>query len=470
MQFRKFKRRALLIALIKSIAYALSSGIALFALFHLLSKRELIGIGTPLAALIGVGAALLLFGALFFFLMPTSASVARELDRTLSLGERVSTMVAFEKQEGVLVSLQREDADESLSHIPLSALRYRRLPVTVVALVLSLSLLVGALVVPALADAPPEDVTVDDYEKDWRIASLLALIERIDKDTYAEAGLKSSLKDNVNALIDAVRETDKAAQMKAAAILAVRRTGALRQSYVTAYALAEAMEAREVLKPLCRALKELDDEKFSEAIEELCKTMTSADAIVSFLDVFSLSLTESGTDTASDPLAMALNGFAGALRTAADSGGGKSDACDAGDALCVLAFEILLQQSDNDRLIGVVEDEIVSLFGITSDELIAEGVEPPKGSGDATDSPTTDPDDDVTPGAGYGKGDKIVGTEDTVYDPDRKESVSLADIIDKYYTKFDSMMDSMSEELRAFAEKYFHRLNTPEEYLPENDG
>jgi hypothetical protein len=469
-QFQKFRRRALRFSLIKSTVFALSLGTSLFALLHLLAKRELIGISTPIAIGIGLGAALLLFGVLLFLLLPTGASVARELDATLSLGERVATMVAFEDQEGALLTLQREDTNERLSHVPLSALRYKRLPVTIAAVALACSLLIGALAVPALADTPPEDVIVDDYEKDWRIASLLALIERIEKDTYAEAPLKDSLKANVNDLIDAVRETDKEAQMKAAAILAVRRTSALRQTHVSAYSFASAMAAREVLKPLARALKELDDEKLSEAIEDLCKTMTSADAIASFLDVFSLSLTESGINTATDPLTKALHSFADALRTVADTGGGKSEAQDAADALCALAFEILLQQSDNDKLIVVVESEIVSLFGITSDELLAEGVEPPKGSGDATDTPTTEPDDDITPGAGYGKGDKIAGTEDTVYDPDQKESVGLATIVDKYYAKFDSMMDTLSEELRALAEKYFHRLNTPEEYLPENDG
>ena len=469
MQFQKFKRRALGIALIKSAAYALSLGTAIFSLLHLLAKRELIGIG-PLAAVgIGIGAALVCFGALFFFLMPTSRSVAGELDHALSLGERISTMVAFEGQEGALVQLQREDAEEKLSRVPLCALRYKRLSATLICAALALSLLVGALVVPAVAEVPSEDPTVGDYEKDWRIASLLALIERIDKDTYAEAALKEALKENVNALIDVVRETDKAAPMKATAILAVRRTGTLRKSYVTAYSFADAMSSRDNLKPLSRSLSELDDDKFSEAIEDLCKGMTSADAITSFLDIFSLSLTEAGTQTG-DALTAAFTAFADTLRTAADTGGGKSEAQDAGDALCAHAFEILLQQSDNDKLIGVVENEIVALFGITSDELAAEGVEPPKGSSGPTDHPTDEPDDDITPGAGYGKGDKVVGTDDTVYDPDRKESVGLAEIIDKYYTKFDSIMDTMSEELRAFAEKYFHKLNTPEEYLPEADG
>ena len=470
MQFQKFKRRALAIALIKSTSYALSLGVALFSVLFLLFKREVIAMPPLTAALIGAGAALACFGALFFFLLPTNHSVAQELDRELSLGERISTMVAFANKEGTLVELQREDADERLSRIPLRALRYKRLPATLVGVVLALSLLVGALAVPAVADVPTEDPTVGDYERDWRIASLLALIERIEKDTYAEGALKDALKSNVNALIDTVRETDKAAPMRAAAILAVRRTGALRKDYVTAYSLASAMQSRDALKPLARSLSELDDDKFSEAIEDLCKTMTGADAISSFLDIFSLSLTESGVNTTSDPLGAALFSFAGALRTVADEGGTKSDAQDAGDALCALAFEILLQQSDNDKLISVVENEIVALFGITSDELIAEGVEPPKGSGDATDPPTTEPDDDIAPGAGYGKGDKVTGTDDTVYDPDRKESVGLAEIIDKYYTKFDSAMDSMSEELRALAEKYFQRLSTPEEYLPENDG
>ena len=76
MQFQKFKRRALGIALIKSASYALSLGTALFALLYLLLKRALIDMNVLTAVLIGVGAALLCFGALFFLLIKKGKIIA----------------------------------------------------------------------------------------------------------------------------------------------------------------------------------------------------------------------------------------------------------------------------------------------------------------------------------------------------------------------------------------------------------
>ncbi len=480
-EFSRFYRRSVLYAVIKSIAFSLSLGLACASVLVILVKRgvpvfeflplqDFLGDSAPYIAAIlsGVLLSILGFVSIFFLLKPSRKGVARRMDDELGLEERVQTMLEFSSSGSGVARLQREDTRRMLSSIPTGKIGFGRIWVMIVVCFLSVTLLFSSLLVPVLASPPPEEEIVDEYEKNWRIASLLALIERVEKDGYASADVKDELINEINLLIDIIRETDKEAVMKSSAVSTVGRVDGITKRYITALSYASALQAvsNEDIAKLAKPLMEFNDLDFAEELEDITgsfgKDTVSEDA-AAFLDVFGACLS-AVTESPAPRLGELLSAFVASLRTVADGLGSKDDVDDAVGELNYYLYEALLAESDNYKLISVVRAELISIFSLTAEDFAGTDIRPPEGSGDASEQPETEKNDDIKPGAGYGKGDKVVGTNDTVYDPERDESVGLADVLDKYYSRYDSAIDGIDEDLREDADGYFGDLSTPKEF------
>ena len=148
MGFRRFKSRDTLIAVIKSIVYALALGASVGAVFFVLTKRLIVPISSLWSIAIGGGCAVLAFVCLFFILRSGNKQVARRLDDEFCLGERVTTMLELESVGGPMAELQREDTETRLAAIPTSSYKTRRVWAMIVAAVVSVAseTSVGAIV------------------------------------------------------------------------------------------------------------------------------------------------------------------------------------------------------------------------------------------------------------------------------------------------------------------------------------
>ena len=461
--FLRFKKRAVLNAFIKSLCFALAIGISTGAVFFILIKREVIALDFWFSLLFGFSASALSFLLLFLILRPRNKRFARRLDDEFSLDERVVTMLELDGTDNPIAELQREDTERRLSGIPTSSLRFGRVWVMIVCAIISLALLTTSLIVPVASAPPPEDEIVDEYEKNWRVASLRALIERVEKDQYADEGLKTSLITIIEELIEVVIATDKEAVMKTGAVAAVNSVEGVRLVFSSAIAYANVMKLSDNTDfvALGRALGEFDDIAFGDKLTSIANGFTEPidESVSSFLDVFRTFVTEVGMPEG-DALTAKLTGFITNLRAAVDDGADKGEVKDIVEELNYSLFDCLLLQSDNNKLALIVRTEIMSLFSLTAADFEANGEDMPNIN---DDTPTGDDDkeEDITPGAGYGKGDKIVGTNDSLYDHEKGELVPLPDVLNKYYNMFDEIMDNIDPELKAQVEEYFNILKKP---------
>ena len=267
--FLRFKKRIYLLAIVRSLMISLSVGFLALAVLLVLDKRGIWDMGVPIAVLISVGALLLSLGLCLLIFIPSEKRAASFLDRELSLGARVRTMLEFSEHTGGMYELQREDTESRLSAIPTGAVGFKRAWIFILVLAVSLSLFGSSFAVPALADPPTEEETVDDYERDFRVAALLALIERIEADGFATPEMKTELISVIEALIAVVEATDKEAVMRKGAVASVLTVDSIRRSYVTAIHYAELLTAseRSDFLPLASALTDFDDGDFTDALE-----------------------------------------------------------------------------------------------------------------------------------------------------------------------------------------------------------
>lgn len=454
-------------ALIKALLYSLSLALVVLAALLVLSRRDLIGIRTLLSVLISVGVFAVSFSAFFFLLYPRDRRVARVLDSELSLDERVETMLEYKDKEGGIYELQREDTERVLSKIPTSRLKFPRLVSLVITLALSLTLFGTSFAIPALAEPTPDDEIVDGYEKNWRVASLRELISRVESNSYASDGVKADLVSVLEGLIELVISTDKDAVMRSGAVIAVGTVDGIRQKYVTAFRYAELFEDVKsgYFSGVAKALSELDDRDLAEALEDITGDFADPvdESVSVFLDLFMNVVNTVASENGQDELTKAFVGFSNALRTVMDSNGTKNDVEDAVYDLSNLLFDVMMSQQDDNSIIKVVRTGIIDIFELTDEDFAGSNITPPSESGDSElpgEGENKD-EEDITPGAGYGKGDQLAGSNDTLYDHDSRDLVKLPEVVAKYYSKFDEIMDGMGEELKRAVEKYFELLKKP---------
>ncbi len=157
--FLRFKRRILIITIIKSAAVALSLGMLATALLLLLTTHGAIAIAPYFSFIVG-GALLLISGAFAYFLLKRSdGQTARELDEHYSLDERVRTMLEYRDASGAIYELQREDTERKLSELKPAGFGTRRLWIYITAAALSAVLLTTSVIlIPEEQSSSPSDV------------------------------------------------------------------------------------------------------------------------------------------------------------------------------------------------------------------------------------------------------------------------------------------------------------------------
>lgn len=216
--FLKFKKKAFTVRLIKSILLGLSAGMLLSGIFLLLFKFEVIK-GQPILSLpIGVGAFLLAGLGTYFVLHTSNKAIARRLDEEFSLNEKVQTMLAYEKEEGTIYHLQREDANESLRSIPTKRLKFKWLWAYIVGVAIgAVSLASGFLFSPVVTPPPPpvqEPFELTGIQK-AAMEELIVYVESSAMQSPYKENVATSLKDLLSKLEAATLAKEKDEALKA---------------------------------------------------------------------------------------------------------------------------------------------------------------------------------------------------------------------------------------------------------------
>ena len=153
-EFEKIRKKIRLNTLIKSVLLGTSFGLLSVGVLLLVFILKEIAFLPLYYILIGIGGAVLVFIASFLILNRNEKSIARKLDRDLGFGEKVQNMVEFKDEEGDMIALQRQDADERLGNASPKALKLGRLWQYFVVFALATALFLVAVFIPVKEKEP----------------------------------------------------------------------------------------------------------------------------------------------------------------------------------------------------------------------------------------------------------------------------------------------------------------------------
>ncbi len=179
--FKKLKKQIYREHLIKTIILGVAIGLSVFGVLFLLNKREKIDFKIWQIILISLGSLLLTSGLYFFVRKPSNKKIAKRLDKTFSLNEKVQTMLDFkDEQENEIVLLQRKDTDNLLKSIKPSNLRFSFNIIILILLFIGIGLTITSVSVPGIVhnSNPPVDPPIEVAETD--IDKIKKLIKHVE--------------------------------------------------------------------------------------------------------------------------------------------------------------------------------------------------------------------------------------------------------------------------------------------------
>lgn len=468
--FLKFKNRIRGGTVAKALVFGLSLGILAWSLLWLWDKQGMKQPDFLLYASIGGGVALFGFSFLLVILFPTEKRLAKRLDNSLHLHERVQTMVAFRSDEGEMAKLQREDTERILAETPLRAARKRALWVHLIAPLVAAALLITAVAMPTkMPEPPPPPVDPDFQLSAWQEQALKDLIETV-KRSEMQAAPKGNTVAELESLLTQLRSAGKVSTMKNAVIQSIQNIKRSVNDYNTYDLVAEALQgsSNDTLKQLGQSIGALNALQVSSTLafarDALLSGEESVTRVLAFSDACAAAFS-SQTLASDNAFSLAFAAFAVAVRSGdAELSEISQDALrekltkdiNTFDAALVLA---LLSEYTNEKVADETVLRLMGIFGIAEAELPADARPKKNVTGEDGDY-KPDEEDQVINSGGLGSGEQIFGSDDTIYDPERGEYVSYGDVIHSYYAKItEQIVDgNIPADIEQLLSDYFAAL------------
>ena len=460
--FRKFKRKICIGAIIRAILFGLSLGAMTGAALWFVDKMTIVEPDFKryllvAAAVAGVSAVLMAI-----ILIPTRKRLARRLDRSLALGEKVQTMVAFRGQEGAMLAMQRADTDRILQETP-----RRRVKGTCTWLFALLPLVavlctVGTILVPAKEPPAPAPVVEKTWHLEaWEEQALKDLIREV-QESDMEQTPRIEVVTELETLLKRLKSISKETDMKREVIASITDIHTIVSNHNTYDILADAMTTApaELIRTMGSRMKTLDPVLIGDVMQDVRQSLeTDRETATLLAAAIRQSITASKLNATNDVI-VALEAFAVDLDALAVQESESDD-----NALAAMIENhnealnaALLLQATNEEVEEYVMYKLLSIFGISSAELPEDLLKDFGDDEDVSDAPLDDntEEDNATSG-GAGSGEQIFGSNDTIYDPETDTYVSYGAVLKGYYAKITEMMvDGASpEEIAEALEGYY---------------
>lgn len=488
--FLKLKKQYLTIALVKSLIVGVFC--ALFAVGTVMLGIKLGG--TRLAwyfyLVIAVGTFALSFVGTFLLTRRSDKVLAKMFDTEYGLNEKVQTMVEFSADDGYIVKIQREDAEETLKNLPKRKVQFSKIWQYIFVVVLGLSFFLAGVIVPSSYVAP---VAPDEYVlNEWDLKSLEQLISEVKSSDLEErvmvpvVSALEVLKEELpevrtnSAMRTAVRNTAKAideaiilANSYRDVIVAINAYSALKDfksALINATASYKSDKKITSMNDVKTAQKVSEEEireslgAFTDAFVEKAKKQTEKVEIKNVVDAFVTPLNESmSTDEViellgEDDLYMALSDLSSALGVVVDEYMWRED------------LKTIVSKACTDFVTSVSEELVVQVYNCMMDDMIFYVLGQTFGvslsqqdlelSGVGEDDSIGE--DDGSHSGGMGDNETVYGGTDAVYDYKNSEHVPYGKIWNDYvgelYEKLGEQSD-LSEEMKAYIQKYIEILD-----------
>ena len=511
--FDYIRKKRTAIAIVNTAVLAVACFAIVFGVFMLISKLGGIDltltVGLPIS--LGVGAAAGGLAAAFGF--KSRMDIAKELDKAYSLDERIQTMIAFENDGGDIARLQREDTERLISRVGDNRSIFRHFGASLIAIVLAVAIMLPAVLVPhaesgePTQDTPPPTAAEPFKLEKWQSDRLKKLIETVSAAEIDEA-FKSATVAELTRLLGALEQTDTKDKMISevtSSIVLVDAAAEVTATYKTvAVALFSAKpltaedgeildgESYKEIKNLARYLIKLNaidfgqdikaireyfkgdtvitDESAAEAPEAdtketAVKILTLSEKLTNFKAELERVLSDESIPEG-DVIKAHLQSFAAKLGECAaiDNEDQRQSLLDIEfDAMSDNISTALTAQYANKKVRDEVINTLMLLFEIEKDmlpKLLGDTVPTLVDGSDGNDGGS----EDGGASGGYGEGNELYGSNDTIYDPFGKDGAGhklYGDVFDDYYKKIVDLLsdESLSEETRQAIAEYFKRLS-----------
>ena len=466
--FKKFKKKIIREALIKSIVFGASLGLISFSIPYLIIKVKGIEFNILYLILIGLVAMLITFGSLFLILKPSDKKIAKRLDNELNLNEKVQTMIEYIDKDNLMVNLQREDTLNILSKISLKSIAMKFGVLFFVFIIISVSLGATAFAVPGYEEPEHVHEFIDgvcscgeiefvdpDYNlDDWTVKAIYEIIEEVRK-SEADPYLKQKYITKLDELITGLEDVSKESEVKALVEGVISYTNVELDKVNTnneVYSVLRVSDYGAVVT-IAVQINTLDANELTKALENIIATINgSKDAIAelkpSFLDL----IAKSNLDK-EDELYKSLFAFADAVNECA-----KDSVVNVNDAVKEAVknninpiIEVVKAQAENKRVAILIEEGLKDIFRLNNIDIEIDNL-----GGDETENPDDKkPVNDSNQG-GLGTGEYLFGSDDLFFDPETG-IVRYGDVYFGYYGDLLSKFEdgTLPEELREFFDYYF---------------
>ncbi len=477
--FVKLKGKMRLALIVKSLLFALSLGIIAASVYVIFLKFAALTPNILIFALIGIAVFAAAFGVLLLVIRPTDKRLAVRLDRKLSLGEKVQTMVEFDGKSGDMIEVQRADTNRIISSTPRKALADKKPYLHIIAPLLAIALILPAFLmgvkkpdVPPVPEVPEN--TSDVWElTDWHIMSVRLLIDDVNASALTSDGKSKITYELEGLLSDLANVTSRTKMTQTVIDVMIEIDGVVDGintfSSVNA-ALKNSVSAR--VKELAVALGTPSDPILESKFSQLQKNMlqeNAEDELNNFSAALKLVYETAGDAEKSDKLYLSLKSFADAAEELADVIAAPDFAGDK-EALFTALFsaagekmsEALMEQKKNRDVSDNTINGLMSIFGIEYSEIPEElkyGDDGEAG-GVSGENPDKNDDEHIVTGGGKGEGETLYASDDMIFDKDEGEHVKYGDVIDSYDVKKTDVVNnsSLPDNVKDAISKYFGDL------------
>lgn len=468
--FNQIKRATLTDALAKSALYGIALALVSVGAVMLTMKLLMLKLHLLYYIIIGALGFVSAFSVSLLVLFRSAKRLARELDDKYRLHESVQTMLEFDGVEGEMLSLQREHTEDILSELPKRPSVLKRYLVSGISLLLSLSLLVTAVVLPVKSDEPSPEPDRPFVISEWQIGAMEALIEEV---SYAklEESVKVELVTRLESLLDHLKTVQYFKEMDEAVITAIVDIDLYVEEINTYKKLALALFGGTSYAPkkIAVSMITLNGVSFGEEISPIRETFANtmyAIEIADFSDEIEERLAASGVADG-EPLRVAIEGFADSLLAVADNSElsfneAQAEIDKAFTAACDAIGQRMSWQYNNLAIRTRIIEQLIDIFMIDEDDI-------PPLLCDLVPKLELDDEDDEDKGGkedsgGYGEGNNLFGSDDTIYDTLFREDgagyVKYGDVFSDYYLKVEELLldGNLSEETKKLLIDYFQKL------------
>ncbi len=462
--FRKFKRKMCVGAILRVILAGLSVEVIAVAAQLLMAKLTMGNVDIPRFALLSAPVAAITASILLALLLPTNRRLARRLDRSLGLGEKVQTMVAFRRETGEMLELQRADTEAILQKTPRRRLRGVATWLFVALPLVAALTLGGTLLVPA-KEPPEEPPTVDAswYLTPFQRAKLEALIREVEESEMEEVPREATVRHLENLLnqLGAIRKESVMQKTVTSTIESIHADVSDHNTYdlmvdamqdVPSESIRRLGSAVGTLKPMLINEQLLDMRALLDTPEGRADAAHMAAALRQAITASTLPMT--------DPLTVALTSLADDLDTVT-SASTEAELDDLRSAAEASIGEAITPASVNETVEFSTIETLRAIFGLPDTVIPPDLLEKDyNASGEGSYEEDDDPEKNNT--GGLGSGEVLFGSNDTIYDPDKGTYVTYGEVLRRYHAtvlEYIGTGGSIPEELEDMLHDYFTKLS-----------